>query len=253
MAIVTRAEVLVALGMSASLTDANAALIDMLLPLSDAAIKSYMQNDLQYSQHVEYYPAGSPVAERDDVMEPILRGNVVTFANIPPGVDTLQLKHTPILVGSIEVREDVGAWAGQDPNPFDDTTILTLGTDYYLDVDNASTNMSRTGLLYRYGKWPTEARSVKVTYYGGLNASQLNNAWGDIKLAAIMTHVHHFQIFKSRQSKTGAGPITSESIGKYSYSRDAFMTRLAILGDLDVPAGAKALLFKHRNLGRLFA
>lgn len=251
--IATRAEILVALGKSRSISDADSALVDMILPLSDAAVKNYLQTDLHYSQHVEYLPIGSPVAERDDIQEPIMRGDVVTFAHIPPGVDTLQLKHLPVVLSGIEVREDVGAWAGQESQAFADDTLLVLGTDYYLDVDDAANNMSRTGLLYRYGKWPTEPRCIKVTYYGGLTASQLNNLWGDIKLAAIMTGVHAYQMFKIRQGGDGSGPKTSQSIGKYSYTRDAGSIALAMAGDIGVPAHAKSLLFRHRNLGRLFA
>ena len=252
--IATRAEILTYLGKAASLSDADAALLNMLLPLSDAAVKNYLQTSLNYSQHVEFLPIGQPVIERDDIVEPILRDGVVTLtSNVPPGSDAIQLKHTPVYLASLEIREDVGAWAGQAASAFGDGTILVSGRDYYLDVDDAELNLSRSGLIYRFGRWPTEPRSVKVTYYGGLNAEKLNGMWGDVKLAAIIAAAHAFQIAKARMGPDGGGPVNSESIGEYSYSRSAAFVSEASGGGFDLPAGAKQLLFKHRNLGRLFA
>lgn len=248
--IATRAEILTILGKAGSLTDADAALLTMLHPLVESSVKNYLESDVGYAQHVEYLPIGQSINERDEIQEPYLRGNTVTFSHVPPGADTLQLKHTPVYLTGLEVREDVGAFAGQAASAFGTDTILTLGDDYYLDVDDPSAGISRTGIIFRYGRWPTEPRCVKVAYYGGLSHSQLNNAWGEIKLAAAMSVAHVFQLFKARQSDEG--PKQSESIGSYSYSLvSAFANEIATGGNA-IPAGAKGMLFRHRNLGRVF-
>lgn len=251
MGIVTKAEVLTYLGKASSISEADAALLDMLQPLVEASVRSYLQTELTYQRHVELLPIGQPLGERDQIVEPILRGEtIVMLSNVPPGTDALQLKHLPVLLTDIEVREDIGAFAGQESGSLGSSTVLTLGTDYYLDVDSSS-NMSRTGIVYRYGRWPTEPRSVQVSYYGGLTASQLNGMWGDVKLATIVAVAHHYQTAKTRQG--AKGPLMSESIGSYSYSRDAAFVRMAAEGGFDLPPGAKAILMRHRNFGRLFA
>lgn len=248
--IATRAEILTLLGKAASLSAADAALLTMLHPLVESSVKNYLESDVGYAQHVEYLPIGQSINERDEVQEPYLRGNTVTFSSVPPGSDTLQLKHTPVYLTGIEIREDVGAFAGQASSSFGSDTILTLGDDYYLDVDDPTTGISRTGIVFRFGRWPTEPRCVKATYYGGLSHSKLNNAWGDIKLATAMSVAHVFQLCKARQGDEGLKQ--SESIGDYSYSLVAAFANEVAHGGGAIPAGAKAMLFRHRNLGRLF-
>ena len=248
--IASKAEILTLLGKTDSLSAADEALLAMLHPLVESAVEGYLQFEVGYKPHVEYLPIGQSLSDRDLIQEPYLRNTTVTFSHVPPGADTLQLKHTPVWLSGLEVREDVGAFAGQASVAFGSDTILAIGDDYYLDVDDAAAGISRTGILYRFGRWPTEPRSIKATYYGGVSHANLAGAWGDIKLAAAMSVSHCFQLFKSRQDDEG--PKQSESIGGYSYSLVAAFANEVASGGAAVPAGAKSLLFRHRNFGRLF-
>jgi len=259
--IASRAEILIYLGKAASITDADSALLDMLHPLAESALLNWIQNDLGYAQHVEFLPiGGTPGSYDPDTLVDAHRSGGVNGAPggrfvISGGTDgrsTLQLKHTPVIATAIEVREDLSAYAGQSSDPWNSDTILTQGTDYWLDLDEPA--MSRTGLLHRVGSWPNEPRSVKVTYYGGYAASQLNGAAaGAIKLAAILTVVKAFKETKVNQSITTVGSVVSETIGKYSVSYGGGVSAALTGMMIDIPTEAKDLLQPFRNYGRLFA
>lgn len=246
--IATKAEVLILLGRSTSLTAADEALIDLLMPLVEAVVVNYLNNGLHYGQHVEYLPIGQTAGEQGALRDQDVdfAGNRALLRGGPPGTDALQLKHTPVVLTGLEVREDIGANAGQAADSFGSDTILTAGTDYWLDIDE--TGVSRTGILYRSGAWPTEPRSVKVTYYGGHTAAQLNGAAGDIKLVYLRAIRKAFKSEKNQQ--TGDGPKISESIGKYSYSTSADAANAMAGAGHTIPPEDVAILHRYFNYGR---
>lgn len=261
--ITRKAEILVALGKAGSITAAEEGLLDMIHPLAEAAVLDYMQHDIKIVQHVEYLPIGTADSRESTLDDIDFRAGSAVFTFGGRGVDGLQLKHTPVWLTGLEVKEDVGANAAQTASSFGSETVLTLGSDYFLDVDDpaetdltgasvAVTALSRTGILHRIGAWPTEPRSVKVTYYGGLGVNQLaRGAGAAVKLAIVRTVCQMYWAMKSNQTSGGSGPKQSETIGKYSYSRGG--TSVASLSaGLVIPADAKMLLQPHRNYGRLY-
>lgn len=224
-----KAEVLIYMKTAGSLSAADEALLDLLHPLAEASIHNYLQQSLEYERHIEYLPVGEPLRNDDYALEDaqfLPAGRGVVLRSQRPGTDYLQLKHAPVTTFGLEVREDLDARAGQNPDSqFADSTILTLGQDYFLDaderkmVDGSSVHISRSGTLRRIGAWPVEPRCVKVTYYGGWAASQLyEKTAGAIRLAAIKTVANAFRCALNDADSKGRGPKLSESIGKYSYS-----------------------------------
>lgn len=135
------------------------------------------------------------------------------------GTNALILSSTPVLSAGLEVREDISANGGQASGAFPDSTLLTKGEDYYLEIDEPASGRSRCGILRRVGAlWPNISRSVKVTYVcGSLAISASDSAL--ITNAICMSVASQFRFWKStfNVSKGGA-PVSSESIGKYSYS-----------------------------------
>lgn len=249
--IATRAEILVALGRSASATAAELALIDMLMPLVSGVVADYLHKSAGYQQHVEFLPIGQPDVDNGDLAlgEATITGNRVVFDTNFEGSSVLQLSHTPVWLTGLEIREDVGGYAGQADSSFGSDTILTEGSDYYLDVDDATNNLSNTGRVFSFGTWPTEPRSVKVTYYGGHTAAQLNGEIaGAIKMAEILSNVKAFNQLKAFQSNE-AGPKTNESIGKYSYGRG--LNNVFAGGGFTIPYEAQRLLSPHRSFAGL--
>lgn len=248
--IATRAEILIALGLSGNISDPDLALLDMCHRASDAAVRGYLQQELGYQQHEELLPVGQPVAALDAIQEPYLRGDgtIKFVGRTGSGSNAIVLHHLPVFQVGLVVWEDVGANAGQADDAF--TTPLTLGDDYWLDVSDPINGLSTTGILYRMGYWPTEPRSVKVRYFAGASAAKLNNQWADIKQAAIIAATEEFQSMKRRQGLKGVKQ--SESIGQYSYSL-GMSGAVSGAGGYSLPPGVVARLFRLRNLGRLFA
>lgn len=144
--------------------------------------------------------------------------------------------------------------------PFGDTTILKPGADYWLDVKNDSSQMSSSGILFRIGSnWPITPGSVKVTYNSGFAAAQLNGTNTDdvraagIKMATLESIVYNYKQMNlnKRSGLAGftAGPITSETLGPYSYSTSAGSTYNF---NLDLPRSVKARLQKFRSYKGIF-
>ncbi len=254
MAILSDAEILIALGTS---------VLDDLAKLVYTPVEHLVFNYLRYNPvqrtNVEYYPINPVDGGESGVMLVDSRNGraVLTPASYIYG-DILALKNRPAWNDStLEVREDFGAMAGQKSGSFGTPTILTKGVDYWMDVDD-TTGFSKSGILYRVGgSWATEPGSIKVTYKGGYTASQLSGAAADsslvsdIKLATAMALVWNYKQLKLNQRVSPTvgftpGPITSESIGPYSYSASggALFTFSAAL-----PASVHQILQPHRYYG----
>ncbi len=260
--IVRKAELLVFMQKADSLAQEDEALLDLVHPLAESAIASYLQHDLGYRQHTEYLPCGPVTRERQYPLDQTLwRNGSVVFPSLREGTDILQLRHLPVWNVGLEVHEDLIGYAGQSANAFPASTLLVQGTDFFLDIDNpadsptsspSSMGISRTGILRRIGAWPVAPRSIKVTYYGGIDAEHMANDsfGGALKLAALQTIVACYYMARTQAKSSGKGPYQSETIGKYSYSLGAMvMDGLSIT----VPPSARELLQPFRNYGRLFA
>jgi hypothetical protein len=216
-----------------------------------------MQQELDYRQHVEYFPIGEPRRETDRTLDDIdFRASNVVFVSNRAGTDFLQLTHTPVSTLSLRVHEDPNANAGQASTAFGSDTLLSFGDDYWLDVGEEQSlsagtiQLSKSGILRRQGAWPVEPRSVKVEYYGGWTAEQLaGRSGGAVKLAALKTVANAYWGAKANATSAGRGAGTSESIGKYSVGYAAIGSANL---QITIPDSAKADLWPFRNLGRLF-
>jgi hypothetical protein len=204
-------------------------------PLAEAAVRKFLRFDPMQRQRVEYYPilSNAQHTTRGDYSQWDSRnGKAVITDYSGVGGDIITLKHTPVADdNTLEVRENYDARAGQNSGSFGSTTVLTQGTQYWLDTDE-TTGFSLSGSLVRVGgNWPRDPRSVKVTYNGGFTRDQIDGndpdfvcpAAAAIKLGAIITHIAVYRSFKllgKQGDSVGlvAGPITSESIDGYSYS-----------------------------------
>ena len=159
MAIVSKSEVLTSL-QKASFTADEEAMFDLLHPLAEAVLKDWMGSNLEYQSHTEYLPMGQwDVNDGDTSLDNIKKsgGRAVIYSSTS-GTDVLQLKHLPVALTGLTIYEDVGAYANQSSSPYPASTLLTEGEDYYLDTEGSS-DLSKTGFVYRFGAWPLEPRS----------------------------------------------------------------------------------------------
>lgn len=219
--IVSRAEVLTFIGKDTSLTEDEDVLLNLIHPLAEAAICDFLQQQVEQVLHTEFYPAGQVYSGDEDTRlsdYELTGGRLIATRGVSASGDELQLQHLPVISSGLRVWEDTGAHAGYASGAFVADTELTHGSDFWLDQDESG--LSHTGILRRSGRWPPEPRSVKVTYYGGWTVAQLDakNAARVLRYAALLTVAKAFWETRTLRKTGGVGGVTSESIGKYSYS-----------------------------------
>lgn len=269
--ILTAAEAKVYLGLTGAISDADRALIELLLPKIDAAIAKELRYDPQYRvfSDGEYYPRVQNVEAdlTEGSWEVNAAGTRAHFA-VHGQQELLQLSTIP--VRSIEaIRVDTNGGFGQKPNTFGNDTTWTKGTDYWLDFEAAY--LSKSGLVYSNTGWPTQPGSILVKYTAGYTKLELRgradtdqtdpqtersgsgiNA-SDIMEAAALTLVKHFKTLKiqAKQGRAGfvAGNLSSESLGKYSYSTDASTAGSLTGMKVRLPAQAREALEQFVHWG----
>lgn len=183
-------------------------------------IRKFVRHGVTQATYTHLLPS-SPIIGNESIDTYVeITGGRVSLGRGRYGADVLQLPQ--MFVRSItSVYEDVNAKAGQGSNDFPAATLLTAGTEYWLDVDE--TGLSRSGFLIREaGTWSRRPRTIKVTYVAGLTAAELESDYSDIKDLICEEVQMRFQRAKSMQGTAGAGGrIKSESIGgEYSVSYD---------------------------------
>lgn len=237
-----RAEVLTYLGLAdQSISTVDDARLDMLHPLAESAVKRWLQQHCEFKQHVEYLPASETAWRDESLAYDVEVSNGKVLFSWRDGQQGLQLKHLPVVAHGLSVRVDTGARAGFADDAFAAASELTLGSDYWLDVD--AEGVSHTGILYRYSAWPTEPRSIRVSYFAGHDALQLNSdEGGALRLATLITIA---KVFRSAVLVDGV-PKLSESIGSYSYSTSEQQIQ-QFLGGGALPAEAISLLQSYRS------
>lgn len=240
-------------------TDAIAVLnlqsTDTLLPLIvrhvDKLCKNFMGWDPERSAKTEYYES----TERGGGSFYWL-GEWGSYSDVGGRSDILQLKRKYVLASGLVVQEFAGAQMGQYTSTAWET--LTLGEEYYLDLDND--NVSESGHLVRLGaQWPKSRGSVKVTYTAGFTATELSGKVtgaadytdaSDIQLAVILAVEKSYNEIKAYQrnpSGRAPGPITSESVPDYSYTADASAARTLLGMAADLPPAVQQILMRYSN------
>lgn len=169
----------------------------------------------------------------------------------------LMLDHKWVIPSGLVVQEDTTGYMGQNPDA--DYTTLTLGTEYYLDLDDA--NVSKTGHLIRIGRtWPKPRGSIKVTYTAGFTTdefhgdAEINSDADPIRMAALLgVQKAYTQVLTNRPAKAGStkpsGPLISESVPDYSYRKDSSATLMLASMTVTLPQEAKDKLEPYRRYG----
>lgn len=142
-----------------------------------------------------------------------------TYTHFLPGIAPTGyqlLLPEPYVTSVTSVYEDWNATGGQGASDFSSDTLLTAGTDYYLDYDSSA--MSKTGILIRkYREWPPYTRTVKVTYVSGLDATALANEYVYVKEAILREVIDRYQYSKERSGNVGSvGPVEMERLKDYT-------------------------------------
>jgi hypothetical protein len=270
MSIISLYELSIAIGLSDVPTSGSTieTLANRAIAASIQAVKDFCRNDIEYAQHTEYYPTGTEGHGSRCFSDALMfdRGSSSRYSETSRFNSVIQLKNTPVYTNSLLVYEQADARYGQTQNSFGDSTLLTVGLDYYLDINaiisvptynpvdgsisNVSTPVSYTGHLYRNGSWPRESGSIKVTYFGGwrfqplaalFNPGASPPSYATIKEAVLITATKAYREMSSL-AKNESGPKTSENIGQYSYSIDSSLLQRMLGLQVTVPESAVQLL-----------
>ena len=229
---------------------------DTLLPLlvngAEKLCKNFMGWDPERSAQTEYYPVSERGGGYDHFVE-----NWGSHLSTGGRTRILQLKRGFVLASGLVVEEYSGAYMGQNDDVSWET--LTLGGSYILDLDDD--NLSESGHLRRLGSyWPRSRGSVKVTYTAGFTSTELSGSMGgstdytdasDIRLAVMLMVQKMYNEMKPQQSSSSgsgagvAGPLTSEKVPDYSYTRDATSSRALTGMMLDLPPEIKQILNRY--------
>lgn len=107
-----------------------------------------------------------------------------------------------------DLREDLAAVFGQGGSDFGSSTALTVGTDFYIELDAAG--ISKSGRLIRkLGNWSSRPGTIRITYVAGLTADELNDEYSFVKLALLEDMQVKFNSMLSQRS-SGGGPVKKE-------------------------------------------
>jgi hypothetical protein len=190
-AIVDTADIHTELG--GALSAADLTLLGNIQDRTEAAIRNYVRWPITEDSYTVYLPPWGDPGQR------------------------LQLRH-PFVTAVASVYEDLQSRGGQQSGDFAAATLLTAGTDFWIDYDES--DYSREGILFRYAwEWPSFPRSIKVTYTAGFDATALANEFLYVQEAVIDETIERFHYRKARQGSSGvSGTIKSEKIGDYSVS-----------------------------------
>jgi len=260
------------LGVSSSITAEEESFLSLIHPQVEGLIKCYLQYDPEQKVHsAEYLPrhyrAGGPGYD-DTGVYGVTGDRAYWYSG--SGERTLQLTHLPVReVTSVYV--DTDARHGDRDGAFAESTLWTVGTDYYVDWDQE--DVCRSGHMYAYTSWPTEPGTVKATYRAGYSPSELagnvtaSSVSGGvittldvdgsgIAMAVQSTVIAAFLRAMSLKKKERAGftpgALLTEKLGDYSYGVDK--TTYAAGGfAVALPTEAKQMLepYKHYGLARL--
>lgn len=222
MSIATLSEARSWLGISSSYTADDTFILNILLAAVDRIFADFLGFSVSEATRTEYYPPRVNLTQRDALVDGYERSGtnkVIPVDRYRNERRVVMLRHLPV-TEIVSVYEDPDAW-NTDPPTF--ATLLTAGDDYSLDIDQ--NDASQTGFLVRNtGPWTAGERCVKVTYTAGYTASQLGDAYAQLKYAYLMQiQVSYNTVIMHRMNSSigqGTGVIASESLGDWSASYD---------------------------------
>lgn len=252
--IIDISEVILEMGLSAAITDEERAVCLTSLRRAAGAVRKHLGYDPTYQSHTEYYPLPYSYPYPQSYQWDISGDRAVTRRTSQASSSELQLRHLPVR-SVVSVYEDVNGRAGQSTDPFPADTLLTAGTDYWLNLDESV--LCTDGILRAAGTWPSEPGSVKVAYAAGYTAAEIHGQSTAVDATPIGEAVLYEACRRVRRMMTSkkitgigipAGVVTSERLGDYGYTLDPGSAAL-LMGSGDLTPETKEKLSPYVNYG----
>lgn len=163
------------------------------------------------------------------------------------GTQRLLLRHRPARPSGMQVWLDSASNFNAGDDPFPDTSLLTYGTDYILEIDDVAKNWSKRGILYRINatwarRWTRSGPylsafhldnpgTVKVTYNAGYAVDEMPaNVRG-----AVLTLVAKMRNYFPLAMEIGGEGYEDRSLSYNLTDRNYLLTSV------------KDMLVNHRN------
>ena len=231
--IVDISEVLLELGLSASVTEEERAIASVALTHAEGAVKRHLKYDPSQRTRTEYYPQqdfeniGVPSMWEVEGSQAYLRRRSGSSSG------ELQVRHIPIR-SITTLAIDYDGRSGTRSGSFGVDTEKVEGSDFwpnYDGVDGGGNSICRDGIIRISGAWPVSPGSVKIVYVAGYTDAELHGQGGLVDASPIVGVIISEAARRVRstylQAKTTTGftpgPVVSEKLGDYSYRTGGVM------------------------------
>lgn len=259
--IVDISEMLLLLGLSATCTETERAIVQASLVLAQGAVRRFLRYDPAQDTRIEYYPQTDfGLTNSSQVWE--TTENTAYLRDLSSSSSTeLQLTHLPVR-SIVSLKVDYDGRSGTRTGSFGASTAKTEGTDFWPNfdiVDGLGNSVCQDGIIRSEGLWPDQPGSIRIEYVAGYTEKEFRAQDSIIDASPIWEAVidevtRRVLKVNSRMKKRLAGfsgSLTSESLGDYSYSQDGAIAMSMIGGGMDLlpETEQKLQAFQRYDLG----
>ncbi len=253
-------EVLLDLGLSASATDEERAIVSAAIRRAEGSVKRYLQYDPKQATRTEFYP------QQDFSLDNIatvweVNDSVAYQRHLATGTTMeLLIRHIPVRrITSLYI--DYDGRGGTRSGSFGSDTLKIEGTDYWPNfdgVDDDGNSYCRDGIIRSEGLWPITPGTVKIIYIAGYTQKEFRGQSNTVDATPILEAIVDEAVRRAKKifvtkKQTGAGfaagPITNESLGDYSYSVDGSSLNRLFGSQWDITGDSKERLNDFVNWG----
>ncbi len=210
-------EILAFLDLATTASDHDRTMVAVLQPAVEQLVKEFLGYSVEQAAHTLFLPLTDSQIEVGPLSE-IATGipdyEVSGGVAYPQGVsgpkESMDLWSPEVPIRSVaSLYSDSGAYAGSGDSDFAAGSLLTEGTNFWVDWDKSG--ICRSGRIVRIGSaWPRRKGTVQVTLTAGYTAVELTTGIASgIKLAVLNAVRDEFRA-------EGGGDVQSMRLGDYA-------------------------------------
>lgn len=262
--IIDVSEILLELGLSASVTDEERAVVNSAIADAEGAVRRHLKYDPVQRSRTEFYPQADLSAQSRGSTWEVDDGQAVLRQYASAAFDELQVQHIPIR-SITDLRIDLDGRSGTRSGGFPATAVRTEGVDFspnYDGWDSGDNGICRDGIIRSMGRWPLSPGTVRIVYVAGYTTDELHGQDAAVEARPIVDAVKDEAIRRVRkkyalmkQAGVGwaAGPLRGERLGDYSYTTDGAALAASVGGMWDILPETAMKLSEFVNVGWVLA
>jgi len=257
--IIDPSEVLLEMGLSASVTEEERAIVNTAIVRAEGAIKRYLKYDPVQCERTEYYPQQEFDHNSREGLWEVQGGLAVIRRVTEASTSELQVKHVPIR-SITSLRVDLDGRSGTTLGSFPLETERIEGSDFWANydgLDSSDVQICRDGIIRSFGLWPVTPGTVRLIYIAGYTSAEIHGQDTLVDASPIMDATLQEAVrraqkaFLMMKSSRGfvAGPLTGERMGDYSYTLASSTSQQLFGGSYDVIPSSVEKLSDFVNWG----